>query len=85
MQLNGYPEKLTTKTIKRTLLSNSKSKNSRNFQTPKPFMPYEKGIPEQLKRVANRYGLEVIFARSLSLKSKLPINPFKNLKNIKQT
>ena len=78
MRLNGYPEKLITKTIKRTLLSNSKSKNSENLETPKLFIPYEKGIAEQLKRVANRYGLEVIFTRSLSLKSKLPTNPFKS-------
>ena len=78
MRLNGYPEKLITKTIKRTLLSNSKSKNSENLETPKLFIPYEKGIAEQLKRVANRYGLEVIFTRSLSLKSNIPTNPFKS-------
>ena len=53
-------------------------KNSQNLETPKLFIPYEKGIAEQLKRVANRCGLEVIFARSLSLKSKLPTNPFKS-------
>ena len=53
MRLNGYPEKLITKTIKQTLLCNSKSK-----------------IAEQLKRATNRYGLEVIFTRYLSLKSK---------------
>ena len=46
------------------------------METPKLFIPYGKGIAEQLKRVANRYGLEVIFTRSLSLKSKLPTNPF---------
>ena len=78
MRLNDYPEKLITKTIKRTLLSNSKSKNSQNLETPKLFIPYEKGIAEQLKRVANRYGLELILSRSLSLKSKLPTNPFKS-------
>ena len=78
MRLNGYPEKLIIKTIKWTLLSNSKSKNSGNLETPKSFIPYEKGVAEQLKRVANRYDLEEIFTRSLSLKSKLPTNPFKN-------
>ena len=74
MRLNGYPEKLVTKTIKRTLLSDSKSKSNQNLETLKLFIPYEKGIGEQLKRVANRYGLELIFARYLSLKSKLPTN-----------
>ena len=44
MQLNVYPEKLIIKTIKRTLLSNSKSKNNQNLETPKLFIPYEKGI-----------------------------------------
>ena len=78
MRLNGHPEKLITKTIKHTLASNSKSNNSQNLETPKLFLPYEKGISEQLKRVANKHGLEVIFTRSLSLKSKLRTNPFKS-------
>ena len=77
MRLNGYPEKLITKTIKQTLSFNSRSKNNQNLEAPKLFIPYEKGISEQLKRVANKYGLEVIFRRSLSLKSKLQTNPFK--------
>ena len=77
MRLNGYPEKLITKTIKQTLSFNSRSKNNQNLEAPKLFIPYEKGISEQLKRIANKYGLEVIFMRSLSTKSKLRTNPFK--------
>ena len=49
MSLNGYPEKLITNTTKRTLLSNSKSKNSQNLETPKLLTPYGKGV----KRVTN--------------------------------
>ena len=67
-----------TKTIKQTMPSNNKSKNSQTLEKPKLFIPYEKGIPEQLKHVANKYGLEVILTRSLSLKSKLLTNPFKS-------
>ena len=78
MRLNGCPEKLITKAIKQTLSSNSKTKNSQNLETPELFLPYEKGISEQLKRVANKYGLEVIFTRSLSLKSKFRTNPVKS-------
>ena len=78
MRLNGYPDKLITKTIKQILSSNSKSKNSQNLKTPKFFLPCEKGISEKLKCLANKYGLEVIFTRSLSVKSKLQTNPFKN-------
>ena len=78
MRLIGYPEKLITKTIKQTLSSNIKSKNNQNLEAPKLFLPYEKRISEQLKRVANKYSLEVIFTRSLSLKSKLRTNPFKS-------
>ena len=58
MWLNAYPEKLKTKTIKQTLSSNSKSKNSQNLEAAKPFIPYETGISEQHRRVANKYGLE---------------------------
>ena len=78
MRLNGYPEKLITKVIKQTLSSNSKTKNSQNLETPKLFLQFKKGISEQFKRVANKYGLEVIFTRSLSLKSKLRTNPVKS-------
>ena len=39
MGLNSYPEKIITKTIKRTLLFNSKSKNSKHLETPKLFIP----------------------------------------------
>ena len=42
MLLNAYPEKLLTKTIKQIFSSNSKSKNSLNLETPKPFLLYEK-------------------------------------------
>ena len=69
---------MITKTIKQTLSFNSRSKNNQNLEAPKLFIPYEKGISEQLKRVANKYGLEVIFRRSLSLKSMLQTNPFKS-------
>ena len=56
----------------------NRSKNNQNLEAPKLFIPYEKGISEQPKRVANKYDLEVIFRRSLSLKSKLETNPFKS-------
>ena len=80
MLLNAYSEKLLTKTIKQIFSSNSKSKNSQNLETPKPFLLYEKKkkISEQLKCVANKHGFEVIFTRSLSLKSKLRTNPLKS-------
>ena len=78
LESNSKSKNRITKTIKHTLESNSKSKNSQDLETPKLFLPYEKGMSEQLKRVANKYGLEVIFTRSLSLKSKLRTNPFKS-------
>ena len=78
MRLNGYPDKLISKTIKQALSSNSKSKNSQNVEVANLFLPYEKGISEKLNRLANKYGLEVIFTRSLSVKSKLRTYPFKS-------
>ena len=59
------------------MLPNSKSKNSQKLEKTKLLL-CEKGIAEQLKSVTNGNGLEVIFTRSLSLKSKLPKNPFKS-------
>ena len=52
--INDYPERLITKTIKRAVSSNSKSKDGQNLETLELFLPYEKGIAEQLKCVANR-------------------------------
>ena len=81
MQLNGYPEKLIIKTIKHCyLLANQKIAKTWKPQNYLYHMQrlYEKGIAEQLKPVANRCGLKMIFTTSLPLKSKLPINPFKN-------
>ena len=64
--------------MKQALSSNSKSKNSQNLEVPNLFLLYEKGISKQLNRLANKYGLEVIFTRSLSVKSKLRTNPFQS-------
>ena len=61
---SNYPERLITKTIKQTLSFNSRSKNKQELGAPKLFIPYEKGISEQFKRIADKYGLEVIFRRS---------------------
>ena len=47
------------------------------METLKLFIPYKEGISEQLKRVASKYGSEVVFTRSLSLKSRLLTNSFK--------
>lgn len=48
-----------------TLLSNNKkSHKKKKFETQKLFMQYGKWSSEQLKRVANKYGIEVIFAKN---------------------
>ena len=78
---DDHPVKSITKLIRWTLLSNSRSKGSRNLEAPNVFMPYQR-IAEQLKRVANRHGLEVIFTRSLSQKSKLWTNPCRRVLRI---
>ena len=49
MLLNAYSEKLLTKTIKQIFSSNSKSKNSQNLETPKPFLLYEKKKKKNLR------------------------------------
>ena len=50
------------------------------METPKRFLLYQKEISEQLKLVANKYGLRVIFTRSLSIKSKSRSNLFESNK-----
>ena len=48
-----------------TLLSNNKkSHKKKKFEAQKLFMQYGKWSSEQLKRVANKYGIEVMFAKN---------------------
>ena len=70
--------KSSDKSDKSYIFDTSDKSFSRGLDLRSWFLPYEKGISQKLKRVANKYGLEVIFTRSLSLKSKLRTNPVKS-------
>ena len=71
VQSNVYSESLVRKLINGTLLlNNKKTQKKEKFETPKLFMSYEKWSSEQVKPIVNRYGIEVIFRRNLSLKSR---------------
>ena len=71
VQSNVYSESLVRKLINGTLLlNNKKSQKKEKLETPKLFMSYEKWSSEQVKPIVNRYVIEVIFSRNLSLKSR---------------
>ena len=75
MWLNGYPEKLITKTIKLTFSSSSQSKNSQNLETPKLFTPYENRISEQLNvLLINMFRVDIY--KILITKVKVTNKPF---------
>ena len=78
VQSNVYSESLVRKLINGTLLlNNKKSQKKEKFETPKLFMSYEKWSSEQVKPIVNRYGIEVIFRRNLSLKSRFLVTLLK--------
>ena len=67
MQLNGYPLNVIYKTIKNILQSHNCEYKSKELEPLKMFIPYEKGVAEKLKRVANKYGFTTIFTKTKDL------------------
>ena len=71
MQLNGYPLNVFNKTIKDTLQSHNFEHKSKELETLKMFIPYEKGVAEKLKRVASKYGFTTVFTKTKDLRRQI--------------
>ena len=52
MQLNGYPLNVINKTVNDTLQIHDSEHESKEVEPLKMFIPYEKGLAENLKRVS---------------------------------
>ena len=61
MQLNGYPLNAINKTIKNTLQKHNSEHQSEELEPLKMFIPYEKGVAEELKKVASKYGFKTVY------------------------
>ena len=61
MQLNGYPLNAKNKTIKNTLQKHNSEHQSEELEPLKMFIPYEKGVAEELKKVASKYGFKTVY------------------------
>ena len=69
MELNDFPTKLVTKTIKKTLSSHNKNKKVREEDhSINLYLPYEKGLSEQISKMSKIYNVKVIHTKNKSLK-----------------
>ena len=64
MQLNGYPLNVINKTIKSTLQKHNSEHQVEKLELLKMFIPYEKGVAEELKKVASKYGFKTVFTKT---------------------
>ena len=69
MELNDFPSTLVQKTIKNTLHKDSEYKIQEDDYLLKLFLPYEKGISEQISRICKKYNIKVVHTKSKSLKN----------------
>ena len=59
------------KTIKDTLQSHSYEHKSKELELLKMFIPYEKGIAENLNRVESKYVFTTVFTKTKDLRGQI--------------
>ena len=69
MELNDFPKKLIQKTIKNTLNRETENKNKEDDNSIKLFLPYERGISEQITKMSKNYNVKVVHTKGKSLQS----------------
>ena len=66
MELNDFPKKLIEKTIKNTLNRETENKNKEDDNSIKLFLPYERGISEQITKMSKNYNVKVVHTKGKS-------------------
>ena len=69
MELNDFPKTLVQKTIKNTLHKDIENKIQEDDYSLKLFLPYEKGISEQISRICRKFNVRVVHTKGRSLKN----------------
>ena len=79
MELNGFPKKLTERTIKNSLkekVNKEASNDDENWINL--YLPYEKGISEKIAKFSKKYNVKVVHTKSKSLKNVLKQKQIEN-------
>ena len=71
MQLNGYPLNIIYKTIKENLQIHNSEHKSKELEPLKIFIAYEKGVAEELKRLASKYKFTTVFTKTKDLRGQI--------------
>ena len=71
MQLNEFPKVIVKKVIHETLSKSkaSKKKNKDDEYAIKMYMPYEKGISENIARIGKKFNVKLVHTKGKSLKT----------------
>ena len=73
MELNDFPRNLVKKTIGNTLNAMEKRTKENTIENePIPlFLPYEKGISEEIAKMSKKYNVRIVHTKNLSLVNKI--------------
>ena len=87
MQLNEFPKVIVKKAIHETLSKNkpSKKKNEDDEYAIRMYMPYEKGISENIARIGKKFNVKLVHTKGKSLKNMFVRNITTSLEKQKQS
>ena len=87
MQLNEFPKVIVKKAIHETLSKSkvSKKKNEDDEYAIKMYMPYEKGISENIARIGKKFNVKLVHTKGKSLKNMFMRNITTSLEKHKQS
>ena len=87
MQLNELPKAIVKKAIHETLSKSkpSKKKNEDDEYTIRMYVPYEKGISENIARIGKKFNVKLVHTKGKSLKNLLVRNITTSLEKHKQS
>ena len=87
MQLNEFPKVIAKKVIHETLSKSkaSKKENEDDEYAIKMYMPYEKGISENIARIGKKFNVKLVHTKGKSLKNMFMRNITISLEKHKQS
>ena len=87
MQLNEFPKVIVKKAIHETLSKSkpSKKKNEDDEYAIRMYMPYEKGISENIARIGKKFNVKLVHTKGKSLKNMFVRNITTSLEKQKQS
>ena len=86
MQLNEYPRSIVKKAITETLNPKPKEKKDKEDENMiKMYLPYEKGISENIARISRKFNVKLVNTKGKSLQKLVKPKSTTNLNNEKES